>query len=84
MVVLTINGFDLTGRFENKTFEKKDMEGSSRRIPTALKRQFLISAFQQMPDSVVDEIWERALREEPRLELLPRNDTEFLSEDNKE
>lgn len=83
MVVLTINGFNLTGRFENKNFDK-NMEGSSRRVPTVLKRQFLISAFQQMPDSVVDEIWERALREEPRLELLPLNDTGFLSEDNKE
>ena len=79
MIVLNINGFELIGRTRKRAFQ-----GDMSRLATAIKREALISAFQQMPDSIVDEIWERALREEPRLELLPRNDVELLSKIEKE
>lgn len=79
MIVLNINGFELIGRIPKRTFQ-----GDTSRLATAIKREALISAFQQMPDSIVDEIWARALKEEPRLELLPRNDVELLSKIEKE
>lgn len=79
MIVLNINGFELIGRIPKRTFQ-----GDMSRIATAMKREALISAFQQMPDSIVDKIWTRALREEPRLELLPRNDVELLFKIEKE
>ena len=79
MIVLNINGFEIIGRVPKRNFS-----GDLSRIPAAIKREMLISAFQQMPDSIVDEIWVRALSDDPRLELLPRNDVESIPKAEKE
>ena len=80
-VLLKVNNFDLTTYLSPNKFTG-DTSGCG--YSAARKREVLISAFRQMPDSVVNEIWERALQEEPRLELLPRNGAELLSNIEKE
>ena len=80
-MLLKVNNFDLTTYLSPNKFTG-DCSGHG--YSTATKREILISAFQQMPDSVVNEIWERSLREEPRLTVLSRNDAGLLTKVEKE
>lgn len=68
MIHISVNGIDITGRFLKKDNRTK-IDGHG--WPTALKRAALISAFEAMPDEMVNEIWERGQISEPILELLP-------------
>ena len=79
MIVLNINGFEIVGRIPKRLFS-----GNMEKIATPIKREMLISAFQQMPDEVVNEIWLRALRDTPRLELMPRNEAMLGLKEEKE
>lgn len=67
-VLLKVNNFDLTAYLSPNKFTG-DCSGHG--YSTATKRAILISAFEHMPENVVEEIWERAVVPSPQLKLLP-------------
>ena len=71
MIVLNINGIEITGRFKKQGSLKTAGESA---WPTAIKRAALIDAFEHMPSDMIDIIWDRAVRQDrpnKNLELLP-------------
>lgn len=71
MIVLNINGIEITGRFKKQRNLKTAGESA---WPTAIKRAALIDAFEHMPSDMIDRIWARAVtqdRPKTNLELLP-------------
>lgn len=80
-MLLKVNNFDLTTYLSPNKFTG-DCSGHG--YSTATKRAILISAFEHMPENVVEEIWERAMVPPPKLELLPAQEQPGNEDDLKQ
>ena len=80
-MLLKVNNFDLTTYLSPNKFSG-DISGHG--YSTATKRAIMISAFENMPENVVEEIWERAMVPPPKLELLPAQEQPGNEDDLKQ